>query len=942
MITARSRRVLRGLVVSALLVAGLGYAPAAFSTISSDASHDFGERAVGGAPSQYSFVISSDGASDPVTFASYAVNGVDAADFSIGTNQCAVATFITMLSPCSIAVDFAPGTVGNKVATLDITSDDNSLSIPLSGSAIDPEAAVTPPSIAFGNQGIAGGATATQQIMIANNGASSLSVLDVSLVGADPTQFAITTETCTLGPVSPPGTCTINVAFDPDTIGAKGATVQITTNAAASIQNVSLTGTGVTADATALPASLAFGSQDITAGATATQAVTVTSTGASALTVNAPTLTGTDSGDFTISSQDCTVSSPITNPGTCTIDVAFDPSTVGSKSATLHITSDASSSPHDIALTGTATGPDASVAPTSIDFGSQDVGSGATGVQSVTLTSNGTSSVTPGTPTLVGATPGDFAIGIETCSVAGPMSAATTCSVQVTFDPSSTGTISAILRIPSDGTSAPHDVALTGTGTVPDGSVAPATIAFGTRAIAAGPSAATTVTFTSTGGSPVTPAVPTLIGADAASFTLSNNTCVGSPIAAPGTCSVDVAFDPSSTGVKSATLSVTSDAVSAPHSVTLGGTGTDPVANGSGSSIAFGDQDIDAGATAARTITVQSAGSTPLTVSSVVLGDTTNFSITSQNCTSAAIVAPGFCSIQVVFDPASTGVKSTTLQVVSDAASSPTSFSLTGTGTTTTTPPATGPATPSAPANLRASFRKLRAIGLAWDASTISTNESLSYVMYVRAAGESTWSELGATTNLFSSVSSLDSGTSFEFQVVAVTADGTQSDPSDVLKVSTEEAVAPIFDVVGGGRLSRGGTKVRLMLRCVDPAMMKRCTFNVKFQLLSGTVRWGSNNERPVDPDAELHSCGGTYTFKFNHGKPRSCRLRGVARRDMYVLEPRGGGQCRIVSTMTGTAKVVVAVKYTDDDGKEQVRTRTFNIDVYDKRYGKKVKCALP
>jgi cytochrome c peroxidase len=96
-------------------------------------------------------------------------------------------------------------------------------------------------------------------------------------------------------------------------------------------------------------ATLSFGSQTTTEGATASQTVTLTNTGSTAMTFSNPacTLTGTNSADFTITS--C----PSTSLGagqSRAIQVAFDPTVVGSLTALLEINA---SDPSGIDLSGT-------------------------------------------------------------------------------------------------------------------------------------------------------------------------------------------------------------------------------------------------------------------------------------------------------------------------------------------------------------------------------------------------------------------------------------------------------------------------------------------------------------------------------------------------------------------------------------------------------------
>jgi hypothetical protein len=579
------RRACRLLAAPVVLVIALAFAPGALADpiLVTDPDHDYGEVNVGAPGAQHTFFVDNFGPTNPLNVSSVAIGGANAGDFSMGAHFCVGPPIMPLPVPttCMIQVTFTPAALGARSATLTILSDDaaSPTIIPLDGVGIDAAALLAPASLAFGSRAIGAGATATQQVTVTSNGTTSLSVGLVSIVpSADSSQFAIAGQTCTsAGAIAAPGTCTIDVRFDPDSVGAKTADLRIVSNGLGSPQLVPLTGTGTSSDASALPVSLSFGSQDRTAGATATQQVTVTSTGVDPVTVSGFSLVGADLGEFVIGAETCTGASPIAAPGTCTVDVSFDPTTVGGKAASLRIAGDGSSMPIDVPLSGTGTGPDGSAAPSTVPFGSRDVASGATTPLTVTFTSNGTSPVTPGAVTIIGLDPGEFTLGTDTCTAAGPIAPLGTCTVEVTFDPSSAGVKTATLRIPSDGTSTPHEVTLTGTGTVPDASIAPASLAFGSQVTTAGATATRQVTFSSTGGSPVTPASVSLAGADPTEFTIASNTCAtGVPVATLGTCTVDVSFDPSAAGSKSALLRVASDAAASPHEVALSGTGTEP------------------------------------------------------------------------------------------------------------------------------------------------------------------------------------------------------------------------------------------------------------------------------------------------------------------------------------------------------------------------------
>ncbi len=118
--------------------------------------------------------------------------------------------------------------------------------------------------------------------------------------------------------------------------------------------------------------------------------------------------------------------------------------------------------PEGIAITPTvAATPD----PTQVDFGNRDVGAGPSGNETVRIESTGTGNLTPGTATLGGANPGEFAITSDACAGTTLLPGAS-CTIAVTFDPTSPGARAASLQIPSNDPNTPTSVALAGTGTI--------------------------------------------------------------------------------------------------------------------------------------------------------------------------------------------------------------------------------------------------------------------------------------------------------------------------------------------------------------------------------------------------------------------------------------------------------------------------------------------
>lgn len=143
------------------------------------------------------------------------------------------------------------------------------------------------------------------------------------------------------------------------------------------------------------PLSNNFGSVATNTTSTA-QTFTLSNSGPGNLAVSTITLTGADSGMFTLvvgsgTSGTCGASPTIAPAGSCTVSTTFTPASAGTKSTTLQITSDDQVNPtKDIALTGTGE----AAAPTTYTIGTSVTGGNGTITCDTPITSGGTSNCT--------------------------------------------------------------------------------------------------------------------------------------------------------------------------------------------------------------------------------------------------------------------------------------------------------------------------------------------------------------------------------------------------------------------------------------------------------------------------------------------------------------------------------------------------------------------
>jgi FtsP/CotA-like multicopper oxidase with cupredoxin domain len=612
------------------------------------------------------------------------IAGTGAASFAY-TTTCGAT--LAAAASCTYSVTFTPQATGPLSATLAISSNNaTALNVPLSGTGIAPLAALTPTALTFAAQAL-NTTSAGQTVTLSNSGGADLTITSIAITGANLTDFA-QTNTCgvsLLAPVAPATstTCAISVAFTPTAIGARSASLIITTNDPVNpTLTVALSGTGVVAAASVTPASLTFAAQPLNT-TSAAQTVTLSNTGGLALTINSITVTGANLTDFAQTNACGTSLAAPVAPATstsCTISVTFTPTAVGARSASLTIsTSDPANPTLTVTLSGTATVAVAAVSPVSLAFGNTAVGS-TSPAQGLTLSNTGTTALTLAI-SFAGANPGDFT-QTNACgaSLAAPVAPATstTCAINVAFVPTTAGPRSATLTITTNDPVNPTlTVALTGTGGSAV-SVTPLALTFAAQPLTT-TSAAQTVTLSNGGGTAVTINSITLTGANLGDFAQTN--ACGTSLAAAANCTISVTFTPTVAGARFASLTIsTNDPVNPTLTVTLSGTGTVAAATVTPTSLAFGNVPLATTSTA-QGVTLTNTGTSPLTVA-ISLAGANPGDFAQTNACGTSLAAGSSCSISLTFHPTLAGARSASLVITTNDPLNPTlTVLLNGTGT---------------------------------------------------------------------------------------------------------------------------------------------------------------------------------------------------------------------------------------------------------------------
>jgi len=411
----------------------------------------------------------------------------------------------------------------------------------------------------------------------------------------------------------------------------------------------------------AAPASISFGNVQI--GTSQNQADTITNTGTTTVTISQSGVTGSG---FSVTGL--TLPLTLTAGQSATFSIVFNPQSTGDVSGNVALTSDATGSPLNIAITGTGVAAGSLITnPTSFSFGSVQTGNNQT--QTETLTNSGGENLTVSQAAASGA-------GFSFTGLSLPLTLAPNQSTTfgVVFAPTSAGAANGSLAITVNGSATPIDLSLSGTGFTPATlTVTPASFAFGN--VASGQSSTQVETIKNTGGASANITSASVSGTG---FSIAG---ISTPLTlTPGqSASFNVTFAPQSSGSFSGSVSLISNASDPSLSISLGGTGTTSQAQGqfsvSPSTINLGS--VTVGTSGSQTGTLNATGAS-VTVSADAVGSS-EFVISGLTFP-VTIPAGQSANFTVTFTPQSSGSASVGASFTSNASNSSASATFTGTG----------------------------------------------------------------------------------------------------------------------------------------------------------------------------------------------------------------------------------------------------------------------
>ncbi len=190
----------------------------------------------------------------------------------------------------------------------------------------------------------------------------------------------------------------------------------------------------------------------------AAQNATMTNTGTGSMIILSDSITGTDAGDFTKTTDTC-AGATLAHNQSCSVSLTFTAPSMGTFNAALNFTDIAPHSPQSVSLTGTGAqpGPVASLSTNSLTFQPVPVGSAST--QPVTLSNTGTNSLALSAITVSG-----YFAQTNNCGTS--LTAGANCTINVTFQPRGPGASTGALTVSDNASGSPQTVALNGTGVV--------------------------------------------------------------------------------------------------------------------------------------------------------------------------------------------------------------------------------------------------------------------------------------------------------------------------------------------------------------------------------------------------------------------------------------------------------------------------------------------
>jgi hypothetical protein len=419
------------------------------------------------------------------------ISGTNASEFTVTTNPSAT---LAAGANTTFTITFTPTATGLRTANISIANndtDENPYDFNIQGTGVSPEINITGAGFTILDGDAIPSTTdwtdfstqTSRTFTIQNLANMPLTIGTVTFSGTNATEFAVTTAPAPS--IVAFGSTTFIITFAPGAATLRTASFSIVNNDnTENPYDFSIQGTGVAQEINIQGNGNSISNNDITpstndwtdfGSSSLTRTFTIQNTGTVALTVGAITFTGTNPGDFVVTTPP---NSTIGSNSSTTFVVTFTAGTNGTRSAIMNIANnDSNENPYNITLQGTGVLPEINITSqfgTTIidgdttpsiydltDFGDVSIESGSVTVNFV-LQNTGSATLNVGAISFSGTNATDFVV------IAAPsatIAAGASSVFKIGFNPTVKGSKTSTMSIAnSDSDEAPYNFDLTGLG----------------------------------------------------------------------------------------------------------------------------------------------------------------------------------------------------------------------------------------------------------------------------------------------------------------------------------------------------------------------------------------------------------------------------------------------------------------------------------------------
>jgi phospholipase C len=384
----------------------------------------------------------------------------------------------------------------------------------------------------------------------------------------------------------------------------------------------------------------------------AADTVTLTNNQSSLLNISGVAVTG----DFAVKNG---CGSSLDVGASCSLGITFVPTAIGTRTGKMQIADSDSNSPQTITLTGT--GSLLSVSPSNLSFPNVILGDTAL-ARNIAISNHGSAPITISNMVIKG----DFS---QSNNCGGSLDGGSTCFVQVSFSPTSSGLRNGVLAIYDPDPSSPQVVPMTGHGTAVVLSPGTRNVIFGNQLL--GTSSPTkAVSLTNVGSSPLAIQIPPASG----DFSETDN--CGSTVASGSSCTISVVFTPSAIGIRLGSVTINDSDRESPQTISLQGTGVAFAL--STDHLAWGTLPVG-GPAKVKTLNLTNVASTAVMINGIAVDGSDPGDFAQTNNCGGSLGGGMSCSVAVGFTPAAIGSRTAVLDIAANGIVQ--SVNLTGTGT---------------------------------------------------------------------------------------------------------------------------------------------------------------------------------------------------------------------------------------------------------------------